>query len=61
MIPADTSASLLLQRVRSDDPQIHMPPAGEGERLTVQQWELLEQWISSGAAVPPAEAIPASP
>ncbi|MFM7165977.1 MAG: DUF1553 domain-containing protein [Planctomycetaceae bacterium] len=61
VIPADASASLLLQRVRSDDPQIHMPPAGEGERLTAQQRDLLEQWISSGAAFPPAEAIPASP
>lgn len=61
VIASRSSDSLLLQRVRSEDPQVHMPPAGEGERLNTQQLAMLEQWIDAGAAFPPAEAIPASP
>ena len=59
--PADSAGSPLLHRVRSDDPQLRMPPAGEGEHLTAQQISLLEQWIAAGAGFPADEAVPASP
>lgn len=61
IVPADTAGSPLLHRVRSDDPQVRMPPAGEGEHLTDVQISLLEQWIAAGARFPDNEAIPASP
>lgn len=61
IVPADAAGSPLLQRVRSDDPQLRMPPVGEGEHLSAEQIRLLEQWIAQGAQFPTDEPVPASP
>lgn len=58
------NASLLIQAVRYEDPDMQMPPAG---KLSDQQIELLEAWVQKGApdtrTVDTAEALakPASP
>jgi hypothetical protein len=47
--------SILLQRVKSSDTSMRMPP--EGSPLTVEQIQNIEQWIRSGA-VPPVDDKP---
>lgn len=49
---ADPDSSELLNRVRSSDEDIRMPP--EGERLSAEEIKLLEQWIRDGASWPDA-------
>lgn len=45
----DPSASELLRRVRSEDPDERMPPPHTGKRLTEYQISVLERWIAQGA------------
>ena len=52
LVPGDPEASLLLQRVRTDDPEWIMPPRGEGEPLNRAEIADLERWIREGAAWP---------
>lgn len=40
-----SSKSLLLQRIESDDPDVRMPP--EGDRLSTEQVMLLKKWIDA--------------
>jgi hypothetical protein len=49
IVPGRAAASVLIERVASDDPQTRMPPPRTGKRLTPQQVELLRQWIDQGA------------
>jgi len=49
IVPGDPEASEMLARVTSDDPDLLMPPAGMGERLTAEEVEILRQWIAAGA------------
>ena len=53
--------SPLLARVTTDDLDLRMPPAGEGEPLRPDQVQLLRNWIAAGAKYPDDEAIPGGP
>ncbi len=48
-IPGNPSSSLLIQRVRSDDPELVMPPPKSHKPLNKEQIRILERWIASGA------------
>jgi hypothetical protein len=50
IVPGNSSASLLVQRVTSRDPKERMPAAGAP--LTKEQIALLKKWIDQGAAGP---------
>ena len=47
IVPGDISASEILRRIASDDPDSRMPPEGTG--LSKQQIVLLTDWVKSGA------------
>jgi hypothetical protein len=49
VVPGDTKNSVLLQRIQSDDPDEHMPPAKSNKKLTAKQVDLIKQWIEQGA------------
>ncbi|MGK0187965.1 MAG: hypothetical protein ACI9R3_003757 [Verrucomicrobiales bacterium] len=49
IVPGDLAASHLLERVTSDDPDEHMPPAEHGLPLTTEEIANLRQWITEGA------------
>lgn len=49
IVPTRPDDSELLQRVRSDDPDLRMPPPDEAAALTASQIETLTRWIRSGA------------
>ncbi len=50
MIPGNPKKSYMIEVLRSDDPEISMPP--KGDRLFEDEIELLEQWIANGAVWP---------
>ncbi|MBB5034716.1 DUF1553 domain-containing protein [Prosthecobacter vanneervenii] len=58
LIPKE-SHEALLERIVSNDEDERMPP--EGKRLSVEQIELLKQWIAEGAPFPKEEVIPKKP
>lgn len=47
--PGKPDASILLDRVTSNDEYEMMPPPGHGERLSAEELEVLKQWIEQGA------------
>ena len=47
--PGDPSASELIERLVTDDADMHMPPPGKGRQLTKDEIDLLRQWIREGA------------
>jgi hypothetical protein len=47
--PGKPDESLLMERIRSDDPEFHMPPPKSGKALTKNQVELIRRWIAEGA------------
>ncbi len=49
IVPGDTSASELVERINSDDPDVLMPPPDSHRRVTPEQKQLLERWIQEGA------------
>jgi hypothetical protein len=49
VVPGDAAASILIERITSEDPTLVMPPPDSGHRLTGEQIELLRQWIDQGA------------
>lgn len=49
IVPGDLNASHVLERVTSDDPDEHMPPAEHGLPLTPDEIAKLRQWIMEGA------------
>ena len=53
IVPGDTDASLLLERVAASDPDERMPP--EGEPLTPEQIAALSNWIAQKATAPADE------
>ncbi|WP_417848065.1 PSD1 and planctomycete cytochrome C domain-containing protein [Thalassoglobus sp.] len=53
VVPGDSAASLLVERISSHDEFERMPP--EGEPLTQKQIGLIRTWIDNGAAFPAAE------
>ncbi len=48
IVPGDPSASQLMQRVLSADPDERMPPPESGKSLSPEQIELLRRWIQEG-------------
>jgi len=57
----DGAGSLLIERVRTSDPDLRMPPTGEGEPLTNDQINILVRWIDNQAIYPAGETIPDDP
>lgn len=49
IVPGDLSASALVARITSDNPDERMPPPSSGKTLTPEQIELLKQWVAAGA------------
>jgi hypothetical protein len=49
IVPGDSQASVVYQRISSADPDLRMPPADSGKSLTPQQVELIRRWIDEGA------------
>ena len=49
IVPGNPQASVLLERIRSTDPDVVMPPPGTNKSVTAEQREKLEAWISAGA------------
>jgi cytochrome c553 len=67
IVPGNTGASTALERIRSSDPDVQMPPPTSNRKLSDEQKQLLERWIAAGAEyaphwgfVPPSRpAVPA--
>jgi hypothetical protein len=53
IVPGDPGASVLLERIHADDPDVQMPPPDSNRRLTADQKRLLERWIAAGAEYAP--------
>ncbi len=49
IVPGDISASQMIARITTSDPDLHMPPASTGKSLTADEIKLLSQWIADGA------------
>ncbi|MCO6458938.1 MAG: DUF1553 domain-containing protein [Pirellulaceae bacterium] len=49
IVPGQPDQSELLARVRHEDPDLRMPPADSGKKLTPAEIELLTRWIRQGA------------
>ncbi|XZE51865.1 PSD1 and planctomycete cytochrome C domain-containing protein [Planctomycetaceae bacterium SH139] len=68
IVPGEADASLLIERILSDDPDLQMPPSETQKQVTPQQRELLVRWINEDAPyaahwafVPPSRsAVPAA-
>lgn len=49
IIPFHADDSPLIQRIESQDVDLHMPPAEAGKELTEPQRQILRKWIEAGA------------
>lgn len=49
IVVGDPSASSLIHRVETSDPDEIMPPPSSGKKLTDRQREILRQWVRQGA------------
>ena len=49
LVPGDASASEMMTRVTSQDPDLQMPPLGHGEPLSKDEVNVLRRWIETGA------------
>ena len=49
IVPGDSAASALYQRIAEHDPSLRMPPADQEQQLTTEQIELIRRWIDQGA------------
>ncbi len=49
VVPGDTAASSMIQRIHSENPDEQMPPASSNRKLSVEQKEILTRWIAEGA------------
>ena len=49
IVPGQPQKSALIARIRSDDPELRMPPASQGGPLTPSQIKILTRWIQQGA------------
>ena len=61
VIPRQPEKSPLLERLRTDDASLRMPPEGKGQPLKPEQVRLLVEWIRQGAVSPDDEAPQADP
>jgi hypothetical protein len=53
ILPDDPGASSILERIRSSDEDVIMPPPDSNRRLNDEQKALLERWVAEGAAYDP--------
>ena len=53
IVPGNTGASVLLERIHSTDPDVLMPPPASNRRLADDQKKLLDRWIKEGAVYAP--------
>ncbi len=51
--PGDPSASEIITRILSDDPEEMMPPPASHKALTAAQKDLLKRWVAAGAEYQP--------
>jgi len=49
VVPGNSAASKLYQKISSPDQSFRMPPVSSGRTLTAQQIELIRRWIDEGA------------
>ena len=49
IVPGDSQASTLVERISSHNPDKHMPPPEAGEPLSEQQVQIITRWIEQGA------------
>ena len=49
VVPGQPKQSLVYERIISNDPDLQMPPADSGKKLTVGEKELIRRWIEEGA------------
>ncbi len=49
IVPNEVSASKLVERILSNDPETQMPPPSSKKALSPQQKQLLQKWIQQGA------------
>jgi len=61
VVPGESTASSLIERVTAQDHSVRMPPEGQGEKLSESQIDLLKRWIDQGAVSPADEKIPEDP
>jgi hypothetical protein len=50
VVPNNASASRLIERINSTDPDAVMPPPNSNRHLTPEQKRLIERWIAQGAS-----------
>jgi hypothetical protein len=53
IIPSDSASSLAVERITALDPELVMPPADSGLKLTEDQIGLVKRWIDQGAEYTP--------
>ncbi len=53
IIPGKSGKSHLIQRITSEDPELHMPPPNQNKQLSPYEVALLEKWIEQGAEYKP--------
>jgi hypothetical protein len=49
IVPKDPSASSMIERIHSRDPETQMPPPASNRKLSTEQKKVLERWIEEGA------------
>ncbi|NOX53593.1 MAG: DUF1553 domain-containing protein [Planctomycetes bacterium] len=49
IVPGNSKASLIIQRITAEDPDERMPPPDSGKTLTPEQIATLKTWIDQGA------------
>jgi len=49
IVPGSVAASSLVERIRSQDPDLVMPPPESNRQLSDEQKQVLETWITNGA------------
>lgn len=49
IVPGNIDASVLIERILTQDPDTRMPPEHSGKSLTETEIQILKQWISEGA------------
>jgi hypothetical protein len=61
LVAHDVAKSLLLERVKSTDADLRMPPAESGPPLRGEEIEILSSWIQAGGAGPEDESPDVEP
>lgn len=53
IVEGDAAASMIIERILTEDPDQVMPPPKTGKKISSEQLELLKRWIESGATYQP--------